>query len=158
MVSGCEKNSKKNVIINGEPVNTESMKHKHCTREATAQDDIKASLNYDIYYTGEVLNIVESEEKVTSSKAANLDLYEESYNKIKSYYEGLAYYDVSVVRTNDSVTNRVLINYDKIDIGKLLDIEGEEDNVVENGVAKVDKWIELAKKFGTKCTEVTSEV
>ena len=26
--------------------------------------------------------------------------------------------------------------------------------VLEDGIAKVDKWLELAKKFGTKCTLV----
>ena len=39
----------------------------------------------------------------------------------------------------------------EIDIDKLIDIEGEKDNIFENKVAKVDKWLELAKRLGTKC-------
>ena len=31
------------------------------------------------------------------------------------------------------------------------EIEGEEDNIFINKVPKVDKWLELAKKFGTTC-------
>ena len=36
---------------------------------------------------------------------------------------------------------------------KLLEIEGEEDNIIENGKAKVEKWLTLAKKFGTECED-----
>ena len=61
------------------------------------------------------------------------------------------YYDTKVTRGDTSVTRNAIINYDKIDIEKLLEIEGEEDNIIENGEAKVDKWLSLAKKFGTKC-------
>ena len=45
----------------------------------------------------------------------------------------------------------MVINYDKVDIARLLEIEGSEDNIIEDGVAKVDKWLTLAKRFGTKC-------
>ena len=31
----------------------------------------------------------------------------------------------------------------------------KEDNIIENGKAKVDKWLTLAKKFGTKCKDVS---
>ena len=64
---------------------------------------------------------------------------------------GLNYYDTAVVRTNDSVTNDTIINYGKIDINKLLEIEGEEDNIIVDGKAKVDSWLELAEQFGTEC-------
>lgn len=155
---GCEEeNNKTSIISNNEKINTSKMEHKHCTRTATASDDIEVSLNYDIYYTGDILNIVHSEEKVTSSKKENLDLYEESYKKISEYYKDLEYYDFEVTRDENSTAAKITINYDKVDIGKLLDIEGEEDNIIENGQAKLDKWMELSKKFGTSCTDVEEE-
>ena len=157
-LTGCVKDDETSVISDGKKVNTDKMQHKHCTRTASAKDDIEVSLNYDIYYTGDILNIVQSEEKVTSSKKENLDEYENSYKKISTYYENLQYYDMVVNRDEKTVSIKTTINYDKVDIGKLLDIEGEEDNIIENGKAKLDKWLELAKKFGAKCTEVTDEV
>ena len=36
-------------------------------------------------------------------------------------------------------------------IDKLIEIEGEEDNVFENKIPKVSKWLDLSKKFGTTC-------
>ena len=156
-IVGCEEENTNKVVSNGEKIDTTKMTHEHRTRLATAKDDMEVSLNYEVYYTGEILNLVQSEEKVTSNNSANLDEYETAYRKIKTYYEGLSYYDIEIIRESNSVTNKAMINYDKIDIGKLLDIEGEEDNIIENGVAKISKWKELAKKLGAKCTEVVEE-
>ena len=132
------------------------MEHKHCTRSASGTDGVTTELSYELYYTGDKLNILESTEKVIATKDSDLDTYQQAYEKIDSYYEGLEYYDTEVIRGDTSVTRKATINYDKINIKQLLDIEGEEDNIIQDGEAKVDLWLELAKKFGTKC-EVVEE-
>lgn len=149
IVTGCDE--KKTVVSNGEKVSTANMEHKHCSRLATGGTGITTELTYEIYYTGDKLNIIESKEKVIANTDEDLDTYEEAFNKINRYYEGLEYYDTEVIRGDTSVTRNATINYDKIDINKLLEIEGSEDNVIENGEAKVDLWLKLAKKVGTKC-------
>jgi len=158
LISGCssEKEATNKIKSNGETVDTSKMQVMHCTRSASASSGIEVKLNYDLYYTGEILNILRSEEKVISASEESLSLYEDAYKKIKSNYEGLEYYDQEVVRGDTTVTNTITINYDKIDIDRLLEIEGEEDNIIEDGKAKVDAWVTLAKKFGTKC-EKTKE-
>ena len=152
--SGCDKSDK--VESNGTTVSTSNMKHKHCTRQATGGTGIDVNLNYDLYYRGEDLLLLKSVEQVISSSDESLDKYEEAYKSISTHYKGLEYYDQDVVRGDTSVTNTIVINYEKIDINHLLAIEGEEDNIIKNGKAKVDMWITLAKKFGTKCEEVTN--
>lgn len=141
-VCGCDNSSNSNML------------HKKCTRSATATKGTEVSLNYDIYYTGDVINKLISMEKVTTSNSSQLDIYEDAYKNIHVNYDGLDYYDTKVVRDENSVTSSIIINYDKVDIKKLLEIEGEEDNIIENGKAKLDKWLDLAKKFGTKCEDV----
>ena len=153
-VAGCESNSKEKIVSNGETVNTSKMGHKHCTREATANAGVDVDLNYDLYYKGNILNLLKAEEKIMSADSSTLDTYEEAYKAIQKRYEGLQYYDGTVKRTDTTVVNTTVINYEKINIEQLLQIEGEEDNIIENGQAKLDKWLELAKKFGTKCEEV----
>jgi len=66
----------------------------------------------------------------------------------------LDFYEAKVIRNKQDVTSDITINYEKIDIEKLLAIEGEEDNIIENGEAKVSKWKALAEKFGTECEAV----
>lgn len=153
-LSGCEQNEE--VISNGKKVNTNKMVHYHCARNGSI-DDGDISLQYELYATGEVLNILKSEEKVISANEEILTEYEEAYRKIHAHYEGLEYYDTEVIRGDTTVTSKITINYDKINIQKLLEIEGAEGNIIENGVAKVDKWKEFAKKFGTSCKTVEED-
>lgn len=149
LLCGC-KSKDKEVIINNKPVNTSKMEHKHCTREATATG-AEVKLEYDIYYTGNNLNILKSKEEIISADDEILNTYEEAYKSIHANYEGLDYYDTSVIRGDTTVTSNISINFDEIDIDKLIEIEGEEDNIFVNKIPKVDKWISLAKKFGTTC-------
>ena len=152
LLTACK--SSNSVISNGKKVNTSNLGHLHCTRVGSL-DDGTTNLEYDLYYKGEVLNLLISKEEVTSSSSEVLDTYENAYRGIHKYYEGLEYYDTEVVRTDESVKSTITINYEKIDIDKLLDIEGEEDNIFENKVPKVEKWKDLASQFGTKCEEVS---
>ena len=158
IVTGCnsQSNNKANnqVISNGEKVDTKTMKHKHCTRSADAGTNTDMVLEYDVYYTGEKLNLLISHEELTAEDQDMLKEYEDAYKKIATYYEGLEYYEQEVTKTSNSVTNKTTINYDKIDIKKLLAIEGEDDNIVENGEAKVDLYLALLKRFGGKCEDV----
>lgn len=129
------------------------MVHEYCVRTGTLEG-AEVELHYDIYYTGEKLNFVFSEEKVISSNSQLLDEYEKAYRNIHQNYEELKYYDTEIVRGNDSVTSRMRIHYDQIDLEQLLRIEGNEDNVVEDGIAKVEKWKALAKRLGASCQVV----
>lgn len=153
LTTGC---NKKSITISNEKVNTNNMEHKHCTRAASQEEGMTTNLEYDIYYTNDILNVLESTEKVISNNSETLDEYEKAYNNINSYYTDLKYYDSKVERTDNSVSRRTSINYDKIDIDELISIEGADDNIVENGQAKVKLWLDLAKKFGAKC-EVVDE-
>ncbi len=167
IVTGCDEkatediiktNEKvKNIESNGETVKTSKMGQLKCTRNGKAGQGIITSLNYRLFYTGERLNMIFSEEKVSTSDSNILDTYENAYNKIKSRYEGLEYYDAVVTRGDTTVTNQITINYDKIDIDKLISIEGEKNNIFENKIPKVQKWIELGKKVGVTCEEVDTE-
>lgn len=113
----------------------------------------EATLSYKIYYKDDNINILHSTEKVTSSEKSILDEFEEAYKKIFSNYKDLEYYDNTVTRNDNSVTNDTVINYKKIDTDKLLSIEGKEDNIIVDGKAKLSKWQKLAKKFGATCEE-----
>lgn len=172
LVTACDEQTNltqnnKNVIIdnNGEEspiddsttseiIKTGIQKHKVCTREANAGENIDVNLNYDVYYTDDILNLLISQEEIVTDDQETLDEYENAYRKIAKYYENLEYYDQIINRTNNSVLYKTTINYDKIDIQKLLDIEGEEDNIIKNKEAKVELYLSLLKKFGGTCEDV----
>ena len=125
-----------------------------CTREAYASEGIDVELTYDIEYNNGYISILHARDKVISNSKDSLDEYEDAYRKIAKNYDGLKYYDITITRDNNSVTNDILINYDKVDIDKLLDIEGEEDNVIVNGKVALKDWVTFAEQFGAVCREV----
>ena len=125
----------------------------NCTTPAAADEGITVDLNYIITYKrGNILEL-RSIAKITSSNQESLDLYENAYKKISADYADLKYYDTSIIRDSNTVTYDTNINYDKIDVEKLLDIEGAEDNIIDNGKAKLSLWLDLAGKMGTTCEE-----
>lgn len=125
-----------------------------CVTEAEAGEGIDVGLSYVIdYRRGNILKL-QSTSKITSLDSNVLDGYYQAYQGISQNYEGLKHYDTSLIRDSNSVTYEAIINYDKIDTDKLLIIEGEEDNVIVNGKAKLSLWLKLAEKFGTTCEEV----
>ena len=125
---------------------------KKCTRTGEVTNG-SSEMNYEVYYKGEYVTVLHSTEKIISDSSSVLDTYEKAYKNIFKQYEGLEYYDNKVTRSSNSVTNEITINYEKIDIGKLLDIEGEENNVVENGKVKLETWISFAEKYGATCED-----
>lgn len=125
---------------------------KKCTRTGTVTNG-STEMNYEVYYKGEDVVLLHSTEKIISDSSSVLDTYEEAYKSIFKQYEGLEYYDNKITRNSNSVTNEITINYEKIDMGKLLDIEGEENNVIENGKVKLDTWLSFAKQYGVTCED-----
>lgn len=122
----------------------------NCTREGELEGG-EVSFKYVVdYKNGDILSL-HSIEKVTSDDDEILDEYEKAYKNIFKAYKDLKYYDNEVIRDKNSVTSDTIINYKKIDTEALLEIEASSDNIIEDGKAKVEKWMTLAKKFGTKC-------
>lgn len=150
LLVGCTKEESNN---NTNPISN-TMEHKHCTRGGE-RENLTTELYYDIYYTGERLNRLISHEAVTSEDSSLLDTYENAYRGIATNYSGLDHYETNITRSGNTVSFEMNIDYDKIDIPALIRIEGEEDNIFENGIPKVQKWLDLAEKFGTKCELVT---
>lgn len=149
-VTACEQgNTKKTVKTQKGQI------HEHCVRNGKIDDVSSTDLSYELYYTGERINKIESTEMVISSNSKTLDEYEKAYRQIHSYYVDIDHYDTQVIRTNDKVVSKMIIDYDRIDIDALIALEGEEDNIFENKVPKISKYRDFAKKMGITCEVVS---
>ena len=152
LVTGCGTDADKNSVQDKYDVS--SLNHSTCTRDAYTDDsNTTVEINYDLYSDDDgYLIILESKEEITSTNTDLLDQYEEAYTNIYKVYDGIDYYDNEVLRTSNKVTSTTTINYGKIDMDKIMKIEGEEDNVkVENGKIKLSDWKSFAKTYGTTC-------
>ena len=133
--------------------NTNGLEVVNCSRNATTDDGSKAKITYKAYYDKkEYLKVFESTEVITSNDNNTLDTYEKAYKNVYKAYKSIDYYEKSIIREGNKVISKTYINYGKVDIDKIMEIEGTEDNVkVVNGKIKVDDWIKFAKKYGTSC-------
>ncbi len=154
-LTACDKKEKSKSTTGDDTVVSKDMVHEHCTRTGNVDSNSSAEMVYEIYYTGEVLNKIESTERVTSTSKDVLDEYENAYRQIHSYYTDIDHYETDIIRTSSSVASKMSIDYDKIDLEKLIALEGEEDNIFENGKPMISKYKELAKKLGVTCEKVS---
>lgn len=160
--TGCSDESAKNgttssgtskVTIVDEDFNASGSGTLKCVQAATASEGIEVDINYTIVYKrGNILSL-RSSQKVVSSNQDNLDIYENAYKGIASNYKNLDNYDTSVVRDSNSVTYSAFINYEEVDLDKLIDIEGKEDNIIDGDKAKLSLWLDLAEQVGVTCEE-----
>ena len=139
----------------GSNISTKGQIHEHCVRAGKTSDDSDVEMSYEVYYTGERINKIYSVERVNSTSQETLDLYEESYRKIHSYYKDIEYYKTEVIRTDETVTSIMDIDYDHINIKELEELEGTDDNIFENDIPKISKYKEFAEKFGVECEIVS---
>ena len=126
----------------------------NCTTDAIAEEGIEVDIKYIIDYKRGNIMTLRSISKIISNDQSGLDLYEDAYRNIASNYRGLKHYTIKLIRDSNTVTYDTLINYKDIDVEALLDIEGEEDNIIVDGKAKLSLWLDLAERVGTTCEEV----
>lgn len=152
LLTGCSSSKETNDI--DKKYDVTGLNHSTCTREAYTEDsETTVDIHYDLYSDDNgYLQILESKEEITSSNSDTLTQYEEAYKSIYKSYENIEYYDNEILRTDSKVTSTTVIHYGKVDMNKILEIEGEEDNVkVEDGKIKLSDWKSFAKKYGTTC-------
>lgn len=149
LITGC--NSEK---LEDKDYDIADLNHISCTRDAYVDDeDTSVDININVYYDDAgYIKMFNSKEEIKSSNIEVLDKYEKAYKDVYKEYEKIKYYDNVVTRDSNKVTSTTIINYGKVDMDKVLEIEGEEDNVkVVNGKIKISDWKEFAEKYGTRC-------
>lgn len=125
-----------------------------CKRDAVSSsgDNVDLDLSYKIYYKGKYVKKVIATDKITSTDNSILDQYTSSYKKIYSAYDGLDHFSNDIKVSGNTMTSVTTIDYAHIDTDKLLEIEGKENNVInEEGKVPLKDFIAFYEKYGAKC-------
>ncbi|MDO4996513.1 MAG: hypothetical protein Q4E69_04980 [Bacilli bacterium] len=124
-----------------------------CSRGGKGLGDSTAELSYEVNYKKGYLTKVHSIEKVISEDSSILDQYEDAYKNIFKVYKDLKYYENTITRVDNSVTSDTTIDYSKIDMKKLEELESSSQSIIKNGKVSLNDWLTFASKVGTKCIE-----
>lgn len=125
-----------------------------CRGAASGPEYSTVEIAYNIIYKNGNIRTLQSLNRIKTTDKDVLDVYYDSYIGIAKNYKGLKHYETLVEREDDLVAYNIFIDYDKIDIDKLLEIEGEDDNIIINGKANLEEWLHFAERFGILCEEV----
>lgn len=147
LISGCGKESLEDKIKREK--NEKVLK---CTRSVTKEEDFTTGFVYSIYYDGDYVTKTVAIEKVTSDDEEILKTYKEAYEKVFSNYKNIDYYDNEVKQKGNTVTSTTVVNYKKVDVNKIIEIEGKEDNIFDDDLkVKKDTLVKFYKKYGITC-------
>ena len=123
-----------------------------CTRTAT-QGTLKLDVNYTVTYSGKYVKKVESTEKIISSSTSALETYKKTVENIYAPYNDIEYYDTEVSIDGDTLTSKVVIDYENIDTDKLIKLDSSIGNIVKNGKIKIEDMKSIYEQTGATCTE-----
>ncbi len=122
-----------------------------CTRDVDSQEGLDADMNYYLYYEGKYIKKMTSTERITFNDEKTLKVYKDAYKKSYAPYDDIKYYNHTIKQEGKTLISKVEINYDKVDIDKIIEIEGEDDNIYKKGKVPLKKAINFYKKAGIRC-------
>lgn len=158
LIVGCDNKNKDDISVpkfDNSKYNTKGLEKTTCVRNTDTESGTDIDIEIELYSDKDgYLQILKTKETVKSTDKETLKEYHNAYKKVFSVYENMEYYDNTVENTNSTVTSTTYINYGKIDIDKLIEIEGTENNVkITDGKVKLSDWKDFAKKYGTTCSK-----
>lgn len=141
LITGCS--SKSNDIVNNGNVMT-------CTRSVN-KNGMKTSLNYKVYYEGDDVTRIKSEESIQMENNQSLKGYKEQIEKVYEPYKNVKFYNYNIAIRGNKLISKVDINYSKIDTNKLIEIDKANSQIITDGKIKVSSVKSLYEKLGATC-------
>lgn len=123
-----------------------------CTRTIN-QQNMQMDLKYTIIYQGNYVKKVNSVEKITTEDINTLKNYKISVEQLYAPYAELEHYETEVTIDGTTLTSTANINYEKIDVDKLIEIDSANSQLFDNGKIKVETMEELYSQVGATCAK-----
>lgn len=130
---------------------TEKEQKMICTRTSN-MNGVKIDLRYEVTYQGNNVNKVESTEKVESDSKETLNTYKEAVENLYSNFDNIENYKYNVIIEGYTLTSTVNIDYTKIDINELLEIDSSVQQLLnDNKKVDLDKITQVYESAGAVC-------
>ena len=124
-----------------------------CTRTVN-MNNVEMDLRYEVYYEGDNVNKVQSTEKVISDDEATLQTYQDQVESIYSNFDNVEHYNYEVSIEGDTLTSTTDIDYTKIDMNQLLEIDSSVEQLLnDNGKIDLDNITKVYEQAGATCSK-----
>ena len=123
-----------------------------CHRTMSSDNDI-VTATYNVWYKGDIVTKIKSVESLASTNKETLDDYQSKMTTLYSPYLGIDYYNYNIVREEKKVTVTLDVNYDKVNIEKLLAVDPNNDSFFHDGKVYLNTLLDLYDNVGVICNE-----
>ena len=127
-----------------------SYKTMTCSR-TTNKLGVSMDLSYTIKYSDDVVNEIESIEKLRSNDISKLNALKNEFENIYKNYDGVDYYTYDVSLENNTLTNTFSIVYNSDDTNTLLSVAQSGKSFSKIGKVNVDSLLSYYKSVGITC-------
>lgn len=123
-----------------------------CTMSSYPAEGITLRSIYTAKYKNNVVTKLKTVEKVISVNKENLEVYQEKIEQLYSEYQDIPYYDNQIDVENDTLIATTVIQYDKVDTEKLIEIGSGNASVIKDGKVDVNNLADLYRQNGCNCS------
>ncbi len=111
----------------------------------------KFDLTYFVDYDGSYVTSVRSDERITSDNSTVLETYKKTVEETYSPFDNVEYYDYSIKIDGNTLISTTDINYSKIDIEKILEIDSSSATLIKNGKININDIKKVYETVGATC-------
>lgn len=129
----------------------EERKTLNCTRNVTIEEGTRMELWYQVTYTGDFVEVIETEEKVISNNTDFLETFRDNVEKLYSPYKNVEHYDYDVQISGDTLTSKTRIDYSQIDTNQMLEIDSANESLIHDGKIKISDIKLMYESLGVTC-------
>ena len=90
-------------------------------------------------------------EKITAEEKDNLEVYQEKIDELYADYQDIDYYQNNTKIKGNTLTSTTLIDYNKVDTDKLIEVDSGNAGVIKNGKVEINNLEKLYKQNGCNC-------
>lgn len=123
-----------------------------CTRTMN-QNSISFDLKYEVEYLKDYVTKIKSTEMVKSSDKNVLESYKETVEKIYEPYKDVEHYNYSVEITEDTLISKTDLDYTKIDVDKMIEIDSANSKIIKDGKIKLEDIKNTYETMGLICSK-----
>ena len=135
LLTGCGKNTVKTMVC-----------------DSTAkQGNIDMVLHYEVTYSGDYVKTVNTKEQLTSSSTATLEGYKKQIETLYKNFDGIDHYSYNIDLKDNTLTSTVSIDYEKVDIDKILAVDSSTEQLIKNGKININDIKEVYEQVGATC-------
>lgn len=137
----------KNSSVKPESGDTKTMRC-HLSKE---QSGAEFDLSYFADYKESYVTNIKSNEKIVSDNTSILETYKSKVEQSYEPFDDIEYYNYSVKIEGDTLISTTDIDYSKIDIEKVLEVDPTSSSLIKNGKININTLKKAYESMGATC-------